>query len=316
MSHDKVLVPSAIRAPGQSWQEALLARPLHTRASVETSAADSSEAPDSAMKVARTYDEEMDFARLPDWPYDKKKLLEVMRVVRDDRRYFHPENPKFARRALWLYPYNGCFVRAAVIAQKFEEKGLPRPGKVYAIGDLKAKTKYDQRGWVYWSYHVAPAYRVGGEVIVMDPALAPTRLLRFKEWLKLISVADSSVKVAVCSTYSYSPIDSCLRGERDQERSTVSHLISYLPDEWKRLTDLGYEAERLLGDEPPWRPLDQLANGTESDNDGGNDHADDGLGNEVSDNSETSVGGATPEPTPVPTTAPESSKANSCRPTG
>src|SRR5262249_45591815 len=147
-----------------------------------------------------------------------------------ERRYVNPDWPKFLRRALWLFPYNGCFTRAAHVAQSFERQGVQRPGKVYAFGDLGMKTPYDPSGSVSWSYHVAAAFRVDNEAVILDPAIKFDALLSLKEWLKAISSNVSDVKIAICDTFSYSPIDDCVGGDRDQERSLVTHTVSYLPD--------------------------------------------------------------------------------------
>lgn len=202
--------------------------------------------------AAKYYRSDLDISTLPEWTMGEETLTQALHHVRDERMYVDDSRPDFLRRALWLYPYNACFVRAAHIAQGMERLGLLRPGKVFVFGDLRLKTPYDKRGRVLWSYHVAAAYRVGNRVVILDAAIDHMKPIPLEVWLAAITDDITKVKVSVCDTFSYSPINPCQGGLKRQERSTVNHLKSYLPDEWRRLQNLNMDPVKLLGTEPPW----------------------------------------------------------------
>ena len=235
---------SAVRAENESWRLALAREraahglKLSGRGSFENS--------------AEPFRDSFDMSFLPEWTHGESKLLRVFRAARDERIYAHGSAVDFKRRALWLYPYNGCFVRASHIAMSFERQGWPRPGKIFAFGDLRQRTQYDPRGTVFWSYHVGAAFRIGDVTWVLDPAVEAERPLTVAEWLSRISDDIYATRIKLCDTFAYTPINACTGGGRAQERSVVKHLTEYLPDEWSRLERAGWKPERVLGEEPPW----------------------------------------------------------------
>jgi hypothetical protein len=133
-----------------------------------------------------------------------------------------------------------------------ENRNYERPGKIFVFGNLRLETPYDPKGKVYWNYHVAPAYRIGSNTVVIDIAIEPTRPLGLSEWISRISDDPSKVKIIVCDTYAYSPANKCWGDGRSQERATVQHLEAFLPDEWNRIKKAGLKPEELLGENPPW----------------------------------------------------------------
>lgn len=239
---------SAARQPGESWKEALgeqFARlPRYRSAPLAATT--------TVVDLAKSFRADFDVTALPEWEESIQSLLTHLKVARDERVYDDPEHDDFLRRALWLYPYNGCFTRAAHVAQSMQRQHLRRPGKIFAFGDLELKTQYDPKGKVLWSYHVVPAYRIGDRAVIYDGAIESSRLMSLEEWVARIAPDPSAVKLSVCDTYAYFPRHQCFGGGATQERSLVNHVLSYLPDEWDRLKQVGFAPEEVLGNNPPW----------------------------------------------------------------
>lgn len=248
---------SAARSPFDSWASSL-ARQTQTSAQ-EDPTINPLANPRSVAGSARPYRSDFDFSRVPEWTGTEEELLVAFRAARDERKYSDSSRPDFRRRALWLYPYNGCFVRATHTAKTFESLQLQRPGKVFVFGDLRLKTPYERNGWVYWSYHVATAFRFKGKVLVLDAGVDHLRPITFEDWITRIADDASETKVNVCDTWAYSPMNPCWEGRPSQERSAEKHLVSYLSDEWARLKRAGYAPERVLGDRPPWTEIEDSA---------------------------------------------------------
>ena len=142
---------SAERSEGEGWSEALSRQSKTLKFKIEDQS--------SMIGSAKLYLSQTDYHPIPYWPGTYEELLKVFRHIRDERRYFDRSHPELIRRALWLYPRDGCFARAAHTAMSIERLGTERPGKVFAFGHLSMKTPYVSRGWIFWSYHVAAAYR-------------------------------------------------------------------------------------------------------------------------------------------------------------
>jgi len=78
------------------------------------------------------------------------------------------------------YPKDGCYARSHAMEQRILGLRI-RPIKVWAFPlstgeSLVAKTPHDPRGYVTWSYHVAPCVRVRDsygkiQAMVIDPSL-------------------------------------------------------------------------------------------------------------------------------------------------
>ncbi|MEZ0390923.1 MAG: protein-glutamine glutaminase family protein [Pseudobdellovibrionaceae bacterium] len=207
----------------------------------------------SAVQSATPYSPQIDVRNLPAWSGSDAELQEAFLRLRDERLYFQSNRPNFPRRSSWLYPDDGCYARAAHAAQSFERAQKERPGKVFAFGNLRVKTKYHRRGTVYWWFHVAAAYRIGNEAVILDPSIEALRPLPLSEWLQRISSRPLKTKVAICDTYAYATRHACLGGSSRQESRFQNHQKAFLVKEWDRLKSLRYEPEKLLGEQPPWR---------------------------------------------------------------
>lgn len=191
-----------------------------------------------------------DLTKVQDWD-PVKDINEAFARVRDIRFLYWTSG--FDRRATWLYPDDGCFMRAEFAARHLEAWGYPKPSKIFVFGDLTVQTKNSPLGQVSWWYHVVVGYRLGGQVLVFDPSIEPTKTLTFQEWKALMSkVSGSDITVSVCDSHAYDPDSNCEKGDPNSEQTAVSDSRSFLSNEWDRLLELNRDPNRELGDYPPW----------------------------------------------------------------
>lgn len=169
------------------------------------------------------------------------------------------------RRATWLYPDDGCFVRATV-ADDLMTKLLPSSAptaKIFAFGNLSVRTANSPYGEVQWWYHVASISKVtkavpGGapqdEFYVFDPAMNPKAPMPVKSWLAAMN--DSSIEIAICAGGAYDPDSLCEAGDVASRQNSLSRAFreagQFLSNEWARLEELGRNPHLELGANPPW----------------------------------------------------------------
>lgn len=207
----------------------------------------------SALDSARAYNE-LDLSNIPNWE-DSESLKTAFESVRNIRFLTTADRPKFLRRASWLYPDDGCFARAQLMNINFRDwKYQIIPAKVFVFGDLEVKTPNHPRGSVSWWYHVAPIIQVADIPYVLDPAIDPKSPQRLDQWI-LKQVNDlADVKVALCSSSTYEPSESCDSTTFGDE-TALRDQGYYLEYEWDRLLELERDPELELGDRPPWNFL-------------------------------------------------------------
>jgi hypothetical protein len=168
----------------------------------------------------------------------------------------HTDEALRPRRATWLYPDDGCFVRAVVAADLITKKSIVQPMKIFAFGTLKVKTANSPNGEVEWWYHVAPITKVVDatsrveKFFVYDPAIQPKYPLEVTEWLKTMNAPD--INVAICATGTYDPDSDCALGDANPMARAQNEASWFLPSEWLRLEDLGRKPSEELGPKPPW----------------------------------------------------------------
>ncbi len=182
----------------------------------------------------------------------------VFEEIRNKRYIEDPSHPHFLRRITWLYPDDGCFVRAELMSERLQAMGLPAPTKLFAFGSLNVKTPYSPSGEVNWWYHVVVAYQVhdsgGDSVIVFDPAVESSAPLKMSAWLEDIG-AVGEASVSVCDAGAFSPSSFCKNSTPKAEIIVKSAELSFLNAEWERMFELELEPENILGDFPPWLNL-------------------------------------------------------------
>lgn len=204
---------------------------------------------ETAMGAAKPLTE-LDPTSLPDFGQNKSSVSAAFERIRDMRFLEDPERQGFMRRSSWMYPDDGCFARAALMVKNLPQRH-PRPGKVFIFGNLTVKTPNSPEGEVSWWYHVVPGFRMGKDVVVLDPAIDPYKPLFLQEWVATMTNDPSSVTLSFCEPDTYVPSSSC-RTPTSQEKEARSTQVGYLRDERERLQNMNRDADRELGDFPPW----------------------------------------------------------------
>lgn len=156
------------------------------------------------------------------------------------------------RRISWLYPQDGCWIRAILFNRLAFRNFVPLPNTVYAFGKLSAKTPNTSSGRVDWWFHVAPIVQVGEKKYVLDPAIEPAHPLELSDWLGRMGKPEK-IKVAICGPGTNSPGSSCTRGNNGLEFWAMQDQKYFLKLEWNNLRRLGRDPVTELSDRPPWR---------------------------------------------------------------
>lgn len=194
---------------------------------------------------------------IPEWQKSEEDLVFSFKSLRDARFFKSPTNSNFLRRLTWLYPDDGCFVRADWMDRLLEKWGEQGGAKVFAFGDLRAKTENSPSGEVRWWYHVAITYKKNDRIFVLDPALEPHRPLLFDEWVEKISVDPSEVSFSVCHRKASGPFSNCLKPQARPDYDLEKFQSELMIREWDRVLQMRKVPEKILGDEPPWLSVQQ-----------------------------------------------------------
>ncbi len=235
---------SAHRKPGQSYSEL---RPRHL---LDWSGGqDAPSQPPESLQVPL---EKLDLSKVPALT-DENVLQEAFSYIRDTRFITPSDNP-FQRRITWLYPDDGCFARAELMAQYLVDHNLPPPAKVFVFGDLQVKTPNSPMGYATWWYHVATAYRTPTGVLIFDPSVEPKNPLPFTVWASQIGAVNGSAGFAICSSHTFDPDADCLAPETITRERALNEQTAFLDPEWERLQSMGRNPQEELGDKPPWLP--------------------------------------------------------------
>jgi hypothetical protein len=188
------------------------------------------------------------YSDAPDYG-DEATASAAFRAIRDKRFLFMTGRPDFARRETWLYPDDGCYMRADLVVRLLTGWGYQPPLKIFAMGSLVVQTPYHPSGQVRWVYHVAPLIRAGNSPFVLDPALAGKHPIPATEWLARLV---GTTRVVICRPGTYGPSDNCLVPTPVTEARVLADALPFLGYEWSRATALGLFPDRVLGEHPPW----------------------------------------------------------------
>lgn len=235
---------SAARRPGETEDAAYRRRLSELERSGVPRAAPGESARDAAQPYARA-----DLSRLPEWP-DLESARAAFLRIRDERFLRASGRPDFARRIPWLYPDDGCFVRAQTAVERLAGKPL---AKLFVFGQLSLRTRFSPSGRVFWWYHVVPAFQVAGKPYVFDPAIDPSGTLALEDWLRRQVADPASTRIAVCDAGSYAPFSRCQAPPPSEAAGRApGDRLRFLDLEWNRMTALGNDPRKILGDAPPW----------------------------------------------------------------
>ena len=243
---------SAIRLPGESFQQAVVRSGLQ----LPGASLDTKEAP--VLDVAESY-LDFDSSDVPMWlegdPLAAKKLSDAFKIIRDERTFNDPEHKDFPRRIPWLFPDDGCYVRAAIFDQEIERLGYPRGWKIFAFGTFWINTSNHPDGQVMWWFHVAPVFRLADGLYVTDPSLFPDGPIKMKDWLKFLAPDHDMMKIQMvtCDPLSFSPHSRCIGGGNGMDKGAIRQMPDFLYFEWNRQVKLGRDPLLVLGDQPPWK---------------------------------------------------------------
>eukprot|EP00741_Cyanophora_paradoxa_P015243 tig00020851_g14713.t1 len=148
----------------------------------------------------------------PTWPAEDAEKYAA--AIRDERFLEDLDHPEFSRRISWLYPDDGCMVRAELVRMKAVERGLPMPAKVFSFGSLAVKSENAPVGekHIYWGWHVAALVRVNGVLMAIDPSIEYEPMMPLQRWYDLQTqgpVAGPLEGASICHGYSYDPDSEC-----------------------------------------------------------------------------------------------------------
>ncbi len=180
-------------------------------------------------------------------------LPELFNDLRDERFLETKDKPDFKRRLSWLYPHDGCWIRAALMKQLADEWQQDQPFKLFIFGNLKVKTANAVGGSVSWWYHVIPVLRDSeGELWAIDPAIEPNKPLPIKEWILTMVPKVEDAQFSLCSPNTYTPSSACQTPKSDEDKNAKVQIGTYLSAEWNNLVSLNRTPEEELGNSPPW----------------------------------------------------------------
>lgn len=185
-----------------------------------------------------------------------------------DLRYFADEsNLSFARRITWLYPDDGCWTRATAMIKDFfgplnnPINDLNRPSKIFAFGNLCVNTDNSPDGYVSWWYHTAPIVKDAetNQDYVLDPSIDPYAPMLLDKWIKAITSQTGACQSAnnidtfnICNGHGTNPREKCNGMSFSTETKSMLSQSYFRTAERNRQFELHRDADKVLGNQPPW----------------------------------------------------------------
>jgi hypothetical protein len=162
------------------------------------------------------------FANVPYW--SDADIWAQFRASRDTRHMLDSGN--FVRRPTWMYPDDGCWIRAELAALAGQEAGKPKPYKFFSFGSLTVSTTNAPGGSVSWWYHVVPVVRSAstGVAYVLDAAIDSSGPLTWNQWLLRQVSSLSNVEVTVADSGAYGPFDPVTGGTTPPKATVISNM--------------------------------------------------------------------------------------------
>ena len=109
------------------------------------------------------------------------------------------------------YPEDGCFARAHAMVRELDDLGI-NSAKSFIEGNLRVETDKSPKGYVKWSYHVAPTILVykNGKVVpyIFDPSIFD-KPVPVEEWHKIQTLHTNGYyrRAYVTNKYAIDPND-------------------------------------------------------------------------------------------------------------
>lgn len=200
----------------------------------------------------------IDFDSIPSW--SKKEITEGFHLVRD-HKYLPCSNVVNNKRAIpWLYPENGCFLRAALAKRLLSLNRYPKTKKLFVFGDFKYKSKWTKSGYVSFKFHVAVAARVESEIYILDPSVKYERPLLLLHWCEMLTSEsqNKNIEYSLCNELTVSHNSKCDEIEKFNEIGTrrgIPHTVEfftmeYLAKEYESIHQLGLNPRIELSIKP------------------------------------------------------------------
>ncbi len=182
-----------------------------------------------------------------------ERLNQIFAYIRDTKFMTNlTGQPLTERRLSWMYPDDGCYIRAELAAVFSSRDKLPETYKLFSFGDLAVKTTNHPQGIVRWWYHVVPVYRVGAQAYAMDPSIDPRAPMTVQEWKKAQEADRPVDKFAVCKPRAVGPEGDCQNPYGQAVENSMAEQKRFLNQEWERVLEMGRNPELELGNNPPW----------------------------------------------------------------
>ena len=208
--------------------------------------------PDSAYDLAKPLDY-LDTSKLQDNWINKTQLDNAFISARDSQFItWKNKMVSYKRRPTWMFPYDGCHVRAEQVKNKFNEFDFPDFKKVFVFGDLKFNTSNSLIGKSQWWFHVAITAKVNDIVYVIDPAINPSKVLTIEDWANQLGPIDE-LTFSICEKDTFIPFDNCINPKPVDPQEFAKTQTSYLVLEWLNILTLKRNPLLELQEHPPWR---------------------------------------------------------------
>lgn len=189
-------------------------------------------------------------------------VQEAFERVRGERFFIQDNMPEFRLRIPWLFPANGCFVRAALVKRALEKRGYPPVNKVFLFGGMSLNSEFPVQSKITYKDHVATGLRVRDKAYVIDPPVMFGAPLELTAWTNILGTSkyQCELKVSICSAVTFSHNSNHAESDPTFEvgiRQGVAYSVEYFVQEFIRkervyLQELEFDVDRLLGAEPPW----------------------------------------------------------------
>jgi hypothetical protein len=175
------------------------------------------------------------------------KLFELVR----ENKFFKDDLHQLERRLTWLYPDDGCWARAELASDLLLQHNKVSK-KIFAFGNLVVKSSNASAGEVYWWYHVANSFSLGGIAYIFDPAIDPYAPMTLAEWNKAMGGEVGEIEYSLCHPLTFDPEFSCDVATENGVEMARNDETEYLLAEWLRVLELGRNPQDELGAKPPW----------------------------------------------------------------
>ncbi len=183
-----------------------------------------------------------------------KKYFEYARGT----RHLKDPNPlyeTFLRRIPWLFPDDGCFLRASLVSKLLQKDFQQATGRAFVFGDLWVDSPQSPQR-IHWWYHTAATLKLNNTTYVIDVAIDAKKILTLQDWVNKQNVKFETAEVSLCDSDTYFPNQLCKNSGPDDDMSP-DHTKQYLNAERTRQqtlhsTENPAVVDNILGESPPW----------------------------------------------------------------